>query len=74
MTPGLAMVVEAQTRNPDQFDEAKLMDWLGKTDDLNILPYARAVRCDAEVQKYEASWTYLTDNFMSLLKDKQPVG
>ena len=65
LTPGLYMVADAQEKAPDQFDDEKLTDWLNKTDALNILPYQRAIRCEDEYNKYSASWTYLTGNFMA---------
>ena len=64
LTPGIAMVVAAQEQNPERFDDDKLIDWLNKTDALNILPYERAARCESEYNKYNASWTFLTDSFM----------
>lgn len=69
ITPGMLMVFEAADKNPDAFDQAKLMDWLKKTDDLNILPSGRAVRCSNEFAKYNASWDYIIDTFMTVQND-----
>lgn len=61
---GIQMVDDAATRYPDLVNEERVMDWLEKTDDLNILPYQRALRCEAEYARYSASWNYLVDTFM----------
>ncbi len=45
------------------------MDWLTKTDDLNVLPSARALRCPNEFAKYVASWDYIVDMFMTVQND-----
>ncbi len=68
LIPGLNMVSEAISKNPEAFDEKRSTDWLAKTDDLNILPYARAVRCQDEFNKLNASWEYLAETFMKPVK------
>lgn len=62
--PGAAMVFDAADQNPDAFDQARLFDWLDKTDGLNSLPIARALRCMNEYARYGASWDYIAETFM----------
>lgn len=69
LTPGMVMVFETIEKNPADFDQAKIMDWLEKTDDLNILPAARALRCPNEFARYDASWDYIIDTFMTVQAD-----
>lgn len=69
LTPGMVMVFDAIEKNPADFDTAKVMDWLAKTDDLNILPSARALRCPQEFARYDASWDYIIDTFMTVQAD-----
>lgn len=65
ITPGLMMVAETWERNPDMFDQEKFMEWLNMTDELNILPAARALRCQNEFSRYDASWDYILDTFLT---------
>src|SRR5690606_13863239 len=49
---GVQMVDDTAQRYPDLVKEERVLEWLEKTDDLNILPYRRAVRCEAEYARY----------------------
>lgn len=69
LTPGMVMVFDTIEKNPADFDQAKVMDWLAKTDDLNILPSSRALRCQQEFARYNASWDYIVDTFMTVQAD-----
>lgn len=69
LTPGMVMVFDTVDKNPDDFDQDKVMDWLEKTDALNILPAARALRCPQEFARYDASWDYIVDTFMTVQQD-----
>jgi hypothetical protein len=69
LTPGLVMVFDTVEKNPESFDQDKVMDWLNKTDALNILPAARALRCPHEFARYDASWDYIVDTFMTVQAD-----
>ncbi|MET3925250.1 hypothetical protein [Devosia sp. 2618] len=40
-------------------------DWLSKTDELNVLPTRRVLRCQDEFQRYNASWNYIIDTFLT---------
>lgn len=61
---GVQMVDDTSNRHPELATEARVLEWLERTDDLNILPYKRALRCEAEYARYNASWDYMFDNFM----------
>lgn len=69
LAPGMVMVFETIDKNPEAFDQDKVMDWLKKTDALNILPAARALRCPQEFARYDASWDYIVDTFMTVQAD-----
>lgn len=61
---GVQMVDDTVARHPELASEERVAEWLERTDDLNILPYKRAFRCEAEYARYSASWNYMFDNFM----------
>jgi hypothetical protein len=61
---GVQMVNDAAQNYPYLVTDARIIEWLERTDDLNILPYKRALRCEKEFQRYNASWDYLIDTFM----------
>lgn len=69
LTPAMVMVEDAYEKAPDTFDAAKYTSWLTRTNDLNILPWERAIRCPQEYARYSASWDYLTDTFMVAQED-----
>lgn len=62
--PGLTMVDEFFTENRDIVG-SRAVEWLNQTDDLNLIPWQRAVGCGGEYARYAASWDYLTDTFMT---------
>lgn len=64
LTPGIDMVEQATQKSPEDFTPTKLKAWLEGTDAINILPQARALRCEDEYKRYNASWSWLVDHFM----------
>jgi hypothetical protein len=58
------MVFDAAQSYPNLVRDGSIDEWLERTDDLNILPYKRALRCEREFKRYNASWDYLIDTFM----------
>lgn len=62
--PGLIMVDEFYSENPEIVGP-RAVEWLNQTDDLNLIPWQRAVRCGHEYAQYDASWDYLTETFMT---------
>jgi hypothetical protein len=61
---GVQMVFDAAQSYPNLVRDGSIDEWLERTDDLNILPYKRALRCEREFKRYNASWDYLIDTFM----------
>lgn len=62
--PGLTMVDEFFGENRDIVG-GRVTEWLDQTDDLNLVPWTRAMRCGHEYAQYDASWTYITETFMT---------
>lgn len=64
VVPGLSMVDAFYSENREIVG-GRVAEWLDQTDDLNLVPWKRAIGCGSEYAKYDASWDYITDTFMT---------
>lgn len=64
VVPGL-MMVDAFYAENREIVGGRGHEWLDQTDDLNLIPWRRAVSCGHEYAKYDASWDYITETFMT---------
>ncbi|MBJ7578260.1 hypothetical protein JHC09_10230 [Devosia sp. MC532] len=63
--PGFTMIADYAEQNPDAFTGPALVEALNRADDLNLIPWMRARLCPMDYAKYEASWDYLIETFMT---------
>lgn len=63
--PGYVMALNYAEMRGDQMSREALIDMLNKSDDLNLIPWSRAEQCPILFAKYEASWDYLIEAFMT---------
>lgn len=64
IAPGL-MMVDAFYAENQEIVGGRAREWLDQTDDLNLVPWNRAIFCGHEYAKYDASWDYITETFMT---------
>ena len=67
LMPGAKMVSDFKGAKSEEMDPDTLIKTFAliqAVDSLNILPFARSMRCEQEYQRYSAAWDYMIKTFM----------
>lgn len=59
------MMVDASYAENKGLFGGRAAESLDQTDDLNLVPWKRAIYCSYEYARYDAIWDYIAETFMT---------